>query len=250
MTPGGHDIIPFGEALRARREGWQVRDTLLVLGPGSAVEVMLLVRRPTEGTVAQNVLKHGAGALNIDDCRVDGGVRQATAGRRTVKWGVGMGGSSYEPGTGAEFTTEGRWPPNLLIVHQPGCECTGTHSVRKPGGDGEATRTRVYGEDAVVRFDRGHGRRMSHYVDGVEEVASWSCSAGCAAALLDGQSGPLRARGNVAPTKRDRCGLFMWGNGRPGPVDPGDSGGASRFYPQFGVEQEKALWTRCLIGGR
>ena len=250
MTPGEHAVVSVDQALRARREGWQVRDTILVLGPGAKVEVTLLVRRPPEGTVAQNIIKHGVGALDIDSCRVDGGVRQATAGRRTVKWGVGIGGSSYELGTGAEYTTEGRWPPNLVLVHHPECTCVGTRKVRKPGGDGDATRTRAYRDDAVVRFDKGQGKRRSHYVDGFEDAPAWSCVEGCAAALLDAQSGLLRARGNVSPTKRDRCGLFMWGSDTPGPVDPGDSGGASRFYPQFRVGQEKALWTSRLIGER
>jgi site-specific DNA-methyltransferase (adenine-specific) len=73
-----------------------------------------VARKPFEGTVAQNVLEHGTGALNIDACRVGSEQKQKTAGRRTIKWGVGEGGDTYQKGTGAEFTNEGRWPANLI----------------------------------------------------------------------------------------------------------------------------------------
>ena len=35
-----------------------------------AVEFWILARKPIEGTVTDNVLKHGVGGLNIDECRV------------------------------------------------------------------------------------------------------------------------------------------------------------------------------------
>jgi len=37
-----------------------------------AHEPIVLARKPLDGTVANNVLKHGVGGLNIDGCRVDG----------------------------------------------------------------------------------------------------------------------------------------------------------------------------------
>lgn len=49
------------------------------------------------------------------------------------------------------------------------------------------------------------------------------------AAALDAQSGTMRARGNVTPTKRSTA---IWGNtgASEGPTDAGDTGGASRFF--------------------
>jgi site-specific DNA-methyltransferase (adenine-specific) len=38
-----------------------------------AHEPIILCRKPLDGTYANNVLKHGAGALNINGCRVEGG---------------------------------------------------------------------------------------------------------------------------------------------------------------------------------
>jgi site-specific DNA-methyltransferase (adenine-specific) len=52
-----------------------------------------------------------------------------------------------------------------------------------------------------------------------------------AAALLDAQSGELAARGNIGPTKQGRSTWFGDARGRDnGRVDPGDTGGASRFF--------------------
>ena len=36
-----------------------------------ALEPIVMARKPLDGTVAQNVLKHGVGGINIDGCRVD-----------------------------------------------------------------------------------------------------------------------------------------------------------------------------------
>jgi len=46
-------------------EGWHT-----ALKP--AHEPIVLARKPLEGTVAENVLKHGTGGINIDGCRVEG----------------------------------------------------------------------------------------------------------------------------------------------------------------------------------
>lgn len=46
-----------------------------------AFEPALLFRKPLVGTVAENVLAHGAGALNIDGCRVEDGGEETSKGR-------------------------------------------------------------------------------------------------------------------------------------------------------------------------
>jgi DNA modification methylase len=63
-----HDIHITAPATPAAREwsGWGT-----ALKP--AHEPIVVARKPFKGTVAQNVLAHGTGALNIDGCRVDGG---------------------------------------------------------------------------------------------------------------------------------------------------------------------------------
>lgn len=85
----------FGTALKPAFEGWW------------------LLRKPIEGTVAANVLRHGTGALNIDGCRVGSGEDVVTFDRapRTTA------GSVYDLGTvtGMRQSTQGRWPANVIL---------------------------------------------------------------------------------------------------------------------------------------
>jgi len=74
-----------------------------------AWEPIIVARRPLEGTVAQNVLAHGVGGLNIGGCRV--GTEDVTG------WGGG-GSRMYDGGLSREGSTprpvSGRWPANLI----------------------------------------------------------------------------------------------------------------------------------------
>jgi len=64
IRPGGkHDITaPATEAAR-QWDGWGT-----ALKP--AWEPIVVARKPLKGTVAQNVLEHGTGGINVDGCRV------------------------------------------------------------------------------------------------------------------------------------------------------------------------------------
>lgn len=78
-----------------------------------AYEPVLLFRKPLSGTVAENVLKHGTGGINIDGCRVgasDGENRARpprTTGGNTGNWKDWSGGES-------EHHASGRWPANFI----------------------------------------------------------------------------------------------------------------------------------------
>jgi site-specific DNA-methyltransferase (adenine-specific) len=78
-----------------------------------ALEPITVARKPLIGTVAENVLAHGTGALNVDGCRVS-----ASDGRPLIEskseaslhaFGSGLNGSRC-----AGVTTQGRWPANLI----------------------------------------------------------------------------------------------------------------------------------------
>jgi DNA modification methylase len=86
----------IGEKPEAERwDGWGT-----ALKP--AHEPIVMARKPLVGTVAENVLEYGVGAINIDACRV-------------------------EPTVSLTFEQpSGRWPPNLILTHSAGCD---------PGGD-------------------------------------------------------------------------------------------------------------------
>ena len=80
-----------------------------------AWEPITLARKPLAGTVASNVLEHGAGAVNVDGCRVGdaGGCTQIIGAPKRPNvnaLGDGLNGFFFtrQPGLG-------RWPANLLL---------------------------------------------------------------------------------------------------------------------------------------
>ena len=79
-----------------------------------AIEPIILARKPLDGTVANNVLEHGVGGLNIDACRVSTDDNTA----RTCN-GVGNS-SSFDMAASGERRVNGgspagRFPANVLL---------------------------------------------------------------------------------------------------------------------------------------
>ena len=76
-----------------------------------AHEPIALARKPIRGSIKDNVLKHGVGALNIDATRVGDEIRTydltMTSGNHTVT----LGGKNKKLG---EATVQGRFPSNVL----------------------------------------------------------------------------------------------------------------------------------------
>lgn len=104
-TPAAAKWDGYGTALKPASEHW------------------ILARKPLEGTVASNVLTHGAGALNIDGCRIEG--EPWTWGTQTDIRGGGY--NSRRPSEGDVFARNveshpgGRWPANVILSHSETC---------------------------------------------------------------------------------------------------------------------------------
>lgn len=89
----------------AQWQGWGT-----ALKPGC--EPIILARKPLDGTVAANTLKHGVGGINIDACRVDGeNTRTNASVARAKRTGFIKG---FVGGTESAQHDYGRWPANLL----------------------------------------------------------------------------------------------------------------------------------------
>jgi DNA modification methylase len=140
LKPGAH-LVAFGGTRTFHRltagiedAGFEIRDCLSWLygsgfpkslnlpgGLGTALkpawEPIILARKPTRGTVAQNVAQFGTAALNIDACRIN---FQSEDDRASWVWG-GAG----KPNTGNSWKnksevieqreTSGRWPANVIL---------------------------------------------------------------------------------------------------------------------------------------
>lgn len=104
MQSGFTDISdPVTEAAR-QWQGWGT-----ALKP--ALEPITVARKPLAGTVAENVLAHGTGALNVDGCRVE---TDELAGKVYNNKGDALSwGGTYGKGV-AHGNAIGRWPANLI----------------------------------------------------------------------------------------------------------------------------------------
>ncbi len=130
MNPGEHLIVIGSEidTFQYRAQGLSLRDTVIILMPGVRALSAFLFRAPLEGTVADNILKHGVGALNIDGCRVgtgkNKGIWPITDRKGRTSLNSANDGSLNNPVE--TDSTKGRWPTNLLLVHGPRCRDVGS----------------------------------------------------------------------------------------------------------------------------
>lgn len=148
----------------ARWNGWGT-----ALKP--AVERWVLARKPLAGTVAENVLTHGVGALNVDGCRVESGARpllSRTANESDSAAYSARGGSAY-----AGETTLGRWPANLVLSHAETCgdECDEACPVaeldRQSGNRKVGAPTR--GTQPVTKSSYSEGRARARSLVGYND---------------------------------------------------------------------------------
>ncbi len=83
-----------------------------------SLEPITVARKPLIGTVAQNVLEHGTGALNIDASRVVAPRGDYSTGRKPSEYAdktpvAGMNASRFR-GSVTDAWKQGRWPANLI----------------------------------------------------------------------------------------------------------------------------------------
>ena len=131
---GYHEHDSKDPATEAARE-WQGWGTALK----PSWEPICLARKPLIGTVAENVLEHGTGALNIDGCRVGTEERHnPSAGNKDLDCRTTVTPISSHGETAGRETT-GRWPAN--IVHDGSDEVVGAFPDSKAGVNGAARGT-------------------------------------------------------------------------------------------------------------
>jgi len=157
LKPGGHLLAFAGTrtqhrmAVRIEDAGFEIRDLIAwVYGSGfpkslnldgehkgwgtalkPALEPITVARKPLIGTVAENVLAHGTGALNVDGCRVGNEVRyNAPAGNKAGGNSLNMSAVGM-PQDAKGLTAAGRWPANL--IHDGSEEVVGLFPDTKGG---------------------------------------------------------------------------------------------------------------------
>lgn len=168
VKPGAWGVVFAGTrtvdlmGISLRLGGWEVRDQIAYLygsgfpkslnGPWGgtalkpALEPALLVRRPLDGTYAENATRWGVGGLNIDATRI--ATEEDTARKPAIVRGVTpFGKGAAMGGRGSDL---GRWPANVLLSHSEECsedcgeDCTRGCAVamldEQSGTEGGASR--------------------------------------------------------------------------------------------------------------
>ena len=203
-------------------------------------EPILVYRKPFKAsTIAQQVLDTGTGGLNIDATRVKHSspadlAKHIEMVERIKEKGGSMEGSwknSSDLSGASDVKTEGRWPPNLILCHHPGCKQVGTQEAPAP------VINRF--DDGMKPFGEGAGHPYTQSGGGVEQVAVYDCVEGCPVRMLNEQSGGLKS-GSMKPGPRANRGGFSGPMPEMTSGSVGDSGGASRFFPSFEGQEPPA----------
>jgi len=106
MDEDGYRTTPITAPSTEAAKKWQGWGTALK----PAVEPIVLARKPLIGTVAENVLTHGTGALNIDASRIGTDDRFGGGAKGSSGFAAGYKSEGWVAGSAS-----GRWPANILL---------------------------------------------------------------------------------------------------------------------------------------
>lgn len=191
--------------------------------------ITTLLRKPLEGSVADNALKHGCGSINIDDSRIGNLVQDTSKNGRSPDKHKS---TVFQSGLKEEFEgkiTTGRWPANFILIHKDDCELKGTKKIKKGVDNSDKGGT----EREVGLYKDGLKKRAKDHHQGEETIANWDCVEGCPVQELDRQSGNRKTTWVSTSHKNNRQGDFLGALGHPKDQGYNDEGGASRFFKQF-----------------
>jgi site-specific DNA-methyltransferase (adenine-specific) len=122
-----------------------------------AHEPIVVARKPLTGTVAQNVLEHGVGGLNIDATRIEtednlnGGAYAKNATFRDDGWGM------QRAGAGDFEQPQGRWPANIILDEYT-AELLDEQSGTSKSNSGGRSTGRNFGQEMENSFSKDRAR--------------------------------------------------------------------------------------------
>lgn len=206
--------------------------------------LLIIARKPLgKKSVAENVLAHGTGGLNINGTRIAcAGENPSIARRKSApaihyeeegRWKDRRSPETYQAERAGEKL--GRWPSNVILQHKPDCRKTGTQRVKPQGGSGRAGPGARGFQTSYVGGEKKDEGFTGSYVDddGLEAVDVWECVEGCPVRDLSEQSGISKGEARdpqISPTKaRSWKNSSTEGIRRVGHLDTGT---AARFFKQ------------------
>jgi len=153
---GNYEITAPATPAAQQWQGWGT-----ALKP--AFEPIVVARKPLDGTVAENVLRHGTGALNIDGSRIGTdepiACHHGTNGAAGVTYGTRK---EYVKGSaGPDAThTKGRWPANVILDEPQAAELDRQSGVIK----GQVGMTKTAGGHRFITGDTETVQQFDHGV--------------------------------------------------------------------------------------
>ena len=202
-------------------------------------EPVIVARKPVIGTVANNVLTYGTGALNIDGSRVgtSGENFDDLKGRPIQKLATRREGETDEEYRSRvlespaqqealkKLKTLGRWPANTIITHSSGCRQVGVQNEQVP-----INRTEDWtGFGQVERPD---------YKQSISDVSTpvWNCVEGCPTLGFPDSKGSVRKpTGNYILNQETGWNSNSMTDATVRGFD--DSGSAARFFSQTAYDE-------------
>jgi hypothetical protein len=202
--------------------------------------IITLLRKPLDGSVAENALQHGCGAINIDATRVGTEARTYKGAGKTDKV-YSESGAGMLDGRGKEmvFSVEGRWPANFILTHLEGCELRGTKKVKSDGN--HTYKAPQDGGTIKLGLKDLPSKGNPHAdEDGKEEVENWACVEGCPVKKLDTQTGILKSGGLNAEKSPQMQGVNrIFGSSKEMTATFGEEAGPSNFFMKFKKDPEE-----------
>lgn len=227
-----------------------------------AYEPIYVARKELDGTNANNCVKHGAGALNINGARIAPSANEPDSGAMYYKnRGLAMpeNRQNYFRGEDRVVKCEpisgGRWPPAVAVCHEEVCERVGTRRVMAHGQRNFSPTVHNNG----IGFSEGDQagssvtRTCASEEDGLEEVDDWRCSESCAVLELARQSGICEGLKtcelNRGATTGQGLGFKTTSPGHTVTVGYDDTGSAARFFWNAKASAaDRYYWVTCTVG--
>jgi len=198
-----------------------------------AYEIVVMCRKPLEGTVAQNVLKWGVGGINIDGCRIaipdndkanyDFNNNGLSRMSRPEGEKLGQFDGGWKIDKTPRENTKGRFPAN--IIHNGSDEVlalfpdTKGQLAKVNGTEPSSKTSNVFGEyesrnESIPRNDSGSAARFFYCAKASKSERNLGC-----------ENLPLKTAGECTDRQEDTLGLNSPRSGA------GRTSGSNNFHP-------------------
>jgi len=155
-----------------------------------SLEPITVARKPFTGTVAENVLQHGTGALNVDGCRVGTDIVKTQHTRKQKGSSVGW----HPEATGETTSHTGRFPANL--IHDGSEEVVGLFPETAPSKQSEG----VSRKNGVLKHQGENARPSHNTFERTTELEGYTDSGSAARFFYCAKADPSERRNSKHPT--------------------------------------------------